>query len=148
MPKSSATLITAITQLLRNEKMDTQEKIGIALQKKGFAVNQVKVSRLLHKIGAIKMSEGEQIVYRLPVERTKLSAKDTLRQFINSITHNESLIIIQTSPGAASLVARLLDLSQNAAVLGTVAGDDTIFVAPVSVKKIQSVYKMICTVFQ
>ncbi|OGT45888.1 MAG: hypothetical protein A3E82_05700, partial [Gammaproteobacteria bacterium RIFCSPHIGHO2_12_FULL_38_11] len=130
------------------DTIDTQEKLCELLQKEGFTVNQVKISRLLHKIGAIKMSEGDKIVYRLPVEGIKLSTQDTLKQLVTSITHNEYLVVIQTTPGAAQLVAKLLDLAQYVDVLGTVAGDDTIFVTPTTLKKTTSVYQSICQNFQ
>jgi len=48
------------------------------------------------------------------------------------------MIIIRTSPGAAQLIARLLDsLSKNDGVLGTIAGDDTIFIAPTEINEIE-----------
>jgi transcriptional regulator of arginine metabolism len=48
---------------------------------------------------------------------------------------NETLVVIFTSPGSASMVARVLDYNQiTTEILGTLAGDDTIFVAPKSVK--------------
>ena len=141
-------LVKTIQRLLRDDTIDTQEKLCELLQKEGFTVNQVKISRLLHKIGAIKMSEGDKIVYRLPVEGIKLSTQDTLKQLVTSITHNEYLVVIQTTPGAAQLVAKLLDLAQYVDVLGTVAGDDTIFVTPTTLKKTTSVYQSICQNFQ
>jgi transcriptional regulator of arginine metabolism len=48
------------------------------------------------------------------------------------------MIIIRTSPGAAQLIARLLDsLSKSDGVLGTIAGDDTIFIAPTEINEIE-----------
>lgn len=107
-------------------------------------VNQVKISRLLHKIGAIKVNEGEKIVYRLPeTELVTITPGDKLKQLILNISHNEVLIVINTLPGSAQLVARLLDLKVNDGILGTVAGDDTIFVAPTKIKQIEAVYQKI-----
>ncbi len=144
--KSNKTdLLLAIRSLLQNNIVGTQEEICDALEKKGFAINQVKVSRLLHKLGAIKMNEGEQVVYRLPTERIAVTAKDPLKQLVLQIAHNESLIVIQTAPGSAQAVARLLDLNKQHGVLGTVAGDDTIFVAPVKTKQIRAVFQQIYT---
>ena len=142
-------LIIAIQALLRDKMVGTQDEICIALEKQGFLINQARVSRMLHKIGAIKMNEGNHVVYRLPTEIVKVSPKDTLKQLTISIRHNESVIVIQTASGSAQSVARLLDLEQNSDVLGTVAGDDTIFVAPVTIKKINVVYQHICkTLFE
>jgi transcriptional regulator of arginine metabolism len=148
MPKAikestKANVIIAIQHLIRDKSVGTQEEICQALEEQGLTVNQVKVSRILHKMGAIKMNEGDRVVYRLPTEMTKVTPKDTLKRLIISIRHNESLIVIQSAPGAAQLVARLLDIDHNEDVLGTVAGDDTIFVAPITIKKVQSVYEHI-----
>jgi len=54
------------------------------------------------------------------------------------------MIIIRTSPGAAQLIARLLDsLSKSDGVLGTIAGDDTIFIAPTNISEItQTIEKL------
>lgn len=138
-------LIFAIQDLLTNKTVSTQEELCEALEKKGFSVNQVQISRLLHKLGAIKVSENEQIVYRLPPEPLSFSARDPLKQLVLHIQHNENLIVIQTAPGSAPAVARLLDLKKQPEVLGTVAGDDTIFVAPTKEKHIKQVFEKIQT---
>ncbi len=139
--QNSANMIVAIQELLKNKSVGTQEEICAALSKKGFIANQVKISRLLHKIGAIKMTENDRVVYRLPTELATISPKDNLKQLILNLTHNEVLIVIQTMPGAAQLVARLLDLANDKDVLGTIAGDDTIFIAPRKVKQIEGVFQ-------
>lgn len=143
--KTKADFIKAIQELLQNNRVGTQEEIREALQKKGLIVNQVKISRVLHKLGAIKMTEGDRTVYRLPGELMTVSPNDSLKHLVFSITHNETLIVIQTAPGSAQLVARLLDLKKENGILGTVAGDDTIFVAPESIKQIKTVYQTIYT---
>lgn len=136
-----AGIIVAIQELLRNKSVGTQEEIRLALQDKGFVANQVKISRVLHKIGAIKMVENDRVVYRLPTELVTISPKDNLNQLVLNITHNESLIVINTAPGAAQLVARLLDLEEVTGILGTIAGDDTIFIAPQKIGEIKTVYE-------
>ncbi len=140
-PNDQADIIVAIQELLRNKSAGTQEDIRIALERKGLIANQVKISRVLHKIGAIKMTEDNRVVYRLPTELVSISPKDTLKQLILNISHNESLIVVNTAPGAAQLVARLLDLEQVKGILGTIAGDDTIFIAPQQNGMISAVYQ-------
>jgi transcriptional regulator of arginine metabolism len=78
------------------------------------------------------------MVYCLPAELGVPTAKSPLRQLVLDIEYNEVMIILRTSPGAAQLIARLLDsLSKSDGVLGTIAGDDTIFIAPTNVGKIE-----------
>jgi len=77
-------------------------------------------------------------VYCLPAELGMPTAKSPLKQLVIDIEHNDVMIIVRTSPGAAQLIARLLDsLSKSDGVLGTIAGDDTIFIAPTNVTKIK-----------
>ena len=59
------------------------------------------------------------------------------------------MIIIRTSPGAAQLIARLLDsVGKAEGVLGTIAGDDTIFIAPISVKNINFTLTKVTELFE
>lgn len=141
--KNKADFIIAVQELLQKKTVGTQEEIKNALQKQGFSVNQVKVSRVLHKLGAIKVNEGDQVGYRLPTELVCLSPTDQLKQFILNVSHNETLIVVQTAPGSAQLVARFLDQAKNIGILGTVAGDDTIFIAPQNIKQIGDSYKKV-----
>jgi transcriptional regulator of arginine metabolism len=135
--KKKSLLIDDLRKLLTKKRPRRQEAICSALAKLGYEINQTKVSRLLHQIGAVKIkNEDGQIVYSLPKEPAPLSLNSSIRELIIEIRSNEAMVILLTSPGAASMVARVIDYSQfETAVLGTIAGDDTIFVAPSSVKE-------------
>lgn len=135
----------ALKAILLSDSVGTQDEIRLALEKLGYEVNQSKISRLLRKLGAIKTSnEHNEIIYTLPLEPVPSATKDILSQLIISIKTNESLIIIQTNPGSASLIGRLLDHNRDELnILGTVAGDDTIFIAPRSVKEIKDTVEVV-----
>jgi len=124
--------------ILLSDTVGTQEEIKKALEELGYEINQSKISRLLRKLGAIKTSnERNQIVYTLPLEPAPQASKNILSQLIISIRTNETLIVIHTNPGSASLIGRLVDHHRDKLhLLGTVAGDDTLFIAPKSVKHI------------
>jgi transcriptional regulator of arginine metabolism len=138
MNKEPQTLDDALRALLMGRKASTQEDICAALEKLGYEINQSKASRLLRKIGAIKVvNERGQTIYSLAREPAPPSM-NTLRSLILDIVFNEALVVIFTSPGSASMVARVLDYNQiTTEILGTIAGDDTIFVAPKSIKDTQ-----------
>jgi len=136
--KTAVNLIDALKTLLSEGIAGTQEEIKNALQSRGIEVNQSKISRILRKIGAVKMvdEEGES-VYSLPRNGLPPSTHSSLSQLIVSIVANETLIVIHTNPGSAPLIGRLLDhQTQELFLLGTVAGDDTIFVVPQSIQQI------------
>jgi len=125
--------------LLTEGKVTTQEDICTTLEAKGHNINQSKVSRLLRKVGAVKTkNELGQIVYRLPHEPAPPTTQSQLSSLIIDINANETTIIVNTSPGSAQLIARILDYhKKEIAILGTIAGDDAIFIAPKSTKKIK-----------
>lgn len=132
--------LECLRELLRDGEAGTQDEIATQLRKRGFDVTQSTVSRSLRRIGAIKvLNEGGETVYRLPEEATAPppTIQAGLGELIREITHNELLIVIHTSPGSASLIARHLDHVRPGAILGTLAGDDTIFVAPASARGIR-----------
>lgn len=135
---TSEELVEALRSLLHGRKANTQDGICLALEKQGFAINQSKVSRLLRKIGASKVvNEQGQIVYSLPREPSPFPMTTPLRNLVLDIHANETMVVIFTTPGSASMIARSLDYNQaTTEILGTIAGDDTIFVAPKSIKNI------------
>ena len=138
-------LINDLRVLLQGREASTQEEICKSLEEKGYEVNQSKISRLLRKIGAIKIvNTKKQTVYSLPREPAPPSMETTIRSLILDVAANEAMIVIFTSPGSASMVGRILDyLPISTEILGTIAGDDTVFVAPKSVKNINKLYKEI-----
>lgn len=133
-------LVQAFKDLLKQEQFGSQGDIAEALKSQGFEnISQSKVSRMLSKFGAVRTRNARQeMVYCLPAELGMPTAKSPLKQLVLDIEHNDVMIIIRTSPGAAQLIARLLDsLSKSDGVLGTIAGDDTIFIAPTNVSQIK-----------
>ena len=123
-------LSEAFKALLKEEKFGSQSEIVTALQKQGFEnINQSKVSRMLSKFGAVRTRNTKmEMVYQLPNE---LSVPATSSPLKNLVVDNDLLIVVKTSPGAAQLIARLLDsIGKSEGILGTIAGDDTIFITP------------------
>ncbi len=135
---SSLKLLNALKNLLISGTAGTQEEIKQTLQQQGFHVNQSKISRLLRRLGAIKVTnERGESSYSLSQDLPVTSTQGALSQLIIDVIANEALIVIRTNPGSASLIAGLLDrLKVELGILGTVAGDDTLFVAPRSIKTI------------
>ena len=134
-------LVHDLKLLLTAQSVSTQQSLCRLLQDKGFDVNQAKISRLLRKLGVLKIKDASgALIYRLPRDPVPPSAHSSLQHLVTDIHMNESLIVIHTSPGSASLIARMLDHHQDElGILGVVAGDDTLFVAPRSVGQIDVV---------
>ncbi len=124
--------LDALKKLLESGKNSTQEELRDMLESRGHDVNQSTISRDLKKIGALKGTDHKgRTVYTLAAKATESSyVSQSMADLILKISHNDSLIVIQTTPGSASLIARHLDIKKPTEILGTIAGDDTIFVAP------------------
>lgn len=138
---------TVLRQLILEKEARTQEELCEALRQKKFDVTQSTVSRDLRRIGAIKSSSPDgQIIYHLPEEIAPQIRKVShdVSALIVEIEANENMIVMHTAPGSASLVAAAIDSQRKAlGILGTLSGDDTVFVAPASIKKINSILKNI-----
>ena len=143
-------LTKAFKELLHQERFASQSEIVDALKNQGFqSINQSKVSRMLSKFGAVRARNTKmEMVYCLPSELS-VPASSPLKNLVLDIDHNDFVIVIKTSPGAAQLIARLLDsIGKPEGILGTIAGDDTIFVTPTKDTTIKSLLGQIQTLFE
>ena len=140
-------LTKAFRDLLRQEKFGSQSEIVAELHKLGFhTINQSKVSRMLSKFGA--RNTRMEMVYCLPSDLSVPNTGSSLKDLVLDIDHNDMLIVIRTSPGAAQLIARLLDsVSKKEGILGNIAGDDTIFVTPTKGTNIKTLLERIQQLF-
>lgn len=110
-----------LPELLEEQRLATQGAIVRAVAARtGVRLNQATVSRELNKLGARKMDGA----YRIPTRQVVKPPIYMLRR-----TANDCLIVLQTDPAFASVLGNLVDRSRLPGVLGTIAGDDTVFVA-------------------
>ena len=129
----------AVRDILKQAPLGTQEELRDALAEKGYEGTQSTVSRALKRIGAVRSyDEKNQPYYVLPSEDALPNVNSTITQLVQSVTSNESTVVVITKPGSASLIARHID-HRLPSVLGTVAGDDCILVIPESTKKTEAV---------
>ncbi|MDQ6576645.1 MAG: transcriptional regulator ArgR [Haemophilus parahaemolyticus] len=144
-------LSEAFKALLKEEKFGSQSEIVTALQEQGFEnINQSKVSRMLSKFGAIRTRNTKmEMVYQLPNELSVPATSSPLKNLVLDIDHNDLLIVVKTSPGAAQLIARLLDsIGKSEGILGTIAGDDTIFITPTRGIKMDDLMQTVRLLFE
>ncbi|WP_196251856.1 transcriptional regulator ArgR [Haemophilus influenzae] len=144
-------LTRAFKELLNQERFGSQNEIVDALKKQGFTgINQSKISRMLSKFGAVRTRNTKmEMVYCLPNELSVPNTSSPLKNLVLDVDHNAMLIVIKTTPGAAQLIARLLDsIGKSEGILGTIAGDDTIFVTPTSDKPIDELLQNIQRLFE
>ena len=111
---------STLAELLSTRKFTRQGSIVKALKAEGFALNQATVSRELKRLGARKVNG----IYQL-TNQQNLGAPI----FSMDTTSNDCLIILKTRPAFASVLAHHIDRSSIDGILGTIAGDDTVFIA-------------------
>lgn len=144
-------LIKTFKILLKEERYSSQGEIVAALQEAGYTnINQSKVSRMLTKFGAVRTRNAKmETVYCLPVELSVPSTTSPLKNLVIDIDHNDYLLVIHTTPGAAQLIARLLDsVGKAEGILGTIAGDDTIFITPATGFTIEQLHNVVINLFE
>ena len=121
----------AIADLIRGGELSSQEELAERLAELGFAVTQATVSRDLEQIGAVKVRRAGQLSYALPEAQEPEGPRlaSLIRDFVRSIDTAANLVVIKTPPGSAHLIGVALDRSGLADIVGTICGDDTLFVA-------------------
>lgn len=122
-----------IADWLRGGRVGSQEELVGRLGLAGIAATQATVSRDLDELGAVKLKREGTIRYLLPEEidekhaATKLDR--LLAEWVMAIVPAGQMLVLRTPPGSANLVANALDSAALPGIAGTLAGDDTIFVA-------------------
>ena len=117
-----------IRRLIASRPIATQEELRAVLGARGHDVTQATLSRDLAQLGARRAPRaGGGVAYELP---DASPASPLLHELVRAIDDNGSLVVVHTAPGAAQIVAGTLDRAHVPEVLGTIAGDDAIFVAP------------------
>ncbi len=123
----------AILRLVQERKLSTQAEVAAALRDAGIDAVQTTVSRDIARLGLVKVRGADgALAYALPgaddLDRlSELTA--ALRRWAIGLTPSGNLLVLTTPPGHANALARAIDAAHLQDVAGTVAGDDTIFVA-------------------
>ena len=122
----------AIRNILNEQEIQTQEELAEALRKRGFSVTQATVSRDIREMRLIKLSRstgGYQ--YGLQEGNTDLGSNERmirmLRECMLSVESAGQMIVIKTLSGSANTAAEALDSMDMPDILGSIAGDNTIF---------------------
>lgn len=120
-----------ILELIRENDIETQEMLADLLNKAGFNVTQATVSRDIRELKLTKatMQSGKQKYVATAKENSFVTERlnRVFRDGIVSIDYAQNIVVIKTLIGMAMAVAAALDSMENSEIMGTIAGDDTIF---------------------
>ncbi len=123
----------ALLRLVGEKALATQADLARALDRAGFPATQATISRDIVELGLVKVTRDGQHVYAAPQSVAPGDGLQQLRRFCEDYpvegTRASSLVVLRSPPGTANALAIGLDAARLAGVVGTVAGDDTVFVA-------------------
>lgn len=127
-----------IQDIIARESVSTQGELVEWLHKEGIRVTQATVSRDINDLRLVRLPIGKgRHRYSLAQVRSNENLQSELAQlfenFVQDIDRGENILVIRTSEGHASGVALLLDKLRRDDIVGTLAGEDTIFVVARSV---------------
>lgn len=115
-----------ILGILRDGPISSQNRIAAELKRGGFSANQATISRDLRELGVLKTARG----YTLPeASRNGVEFGMTRYAFVYDVAVSGTMLVLRTPPAMASPTAMDIDKSGREDVLGTIAGDDTVFLA-------------------
>ena len=123
-----------IAKLLEGQVVSNQTQLVELLATEGIEATQTTVSRDLEELGALKVRlPGGEGAYALPeLPNQQIAPGDHLRrvlgEWVVEVAYSGNLVVLRTPPGSAHVVGSALDRSGLDAIVGTVAGDDTVLV--------------------
>jgi transcriptional regulator of arginine metabolism len=124
---------SAILELVRERSLSTQAEVASALRESGYDVVQTTVSRDIAELGLVKVrAPSGRLVYGPPggTDSDRLRALGSaMRRYAITVEAAGQLVVVTTPSGYANALAQAMDEAAHPSVAGTLAGDNTIFVA-------------------
>jgi len=117
----------ALAKIIREQSIGRQSELVALLRKHGHIATQSSVSRDLRELGVAKLGDRYVLPDAAAQPRNDFSA---LKQFVSALlTAGTNLTVLKTTVGSAQSVAVAIDTARWPEVVGTISGDDTIFIA-------------------
>ncbi len=131
-----------ILELINAHEIDTQERLVEKLREAGFNVTQATVSRDIRELQLVKQAgpSGRSCYAQNASKDAPISERfrKILRETILSIESAENIIVIKTLSGCANAAAEAIDSAKYPEILGSIAGDNTIFIVVDGDQHVQS----------
>ena len=122
-----------IMEIISNTNVETQEQLLALLQEAGFSSTQATISRDIKELRIVKELTGFG-TYRYATAAREVPStfsgrlNTIFRECVTSFDYAQNMIVVHTLPGLANAAASALDAMKMSAILGTIAGDDTVFI--------------------
>ena len=136
-----------ILELIENFEIETQEDLSNYLKRAGIDITQETISRDIKELRLVKvLSKNGKYKYALMEDNKEGTTERLIKIFKSSVIDfsvAENIIIIKTLPGAAQVCASAIDTAKIDGIAGSIAGNDTIFVAIEKEEKTDYVLKIL-----
>ena len=136
-----------ILELIENFEIETQEDLSNYLKRAGIDITQATISRDIKELRLLKvLSKNGKYKYALMEDNKEGTTERLIKIFKSSVIDfnvAENIIIIKTLPGAAQVCASAIDTAKIDGIAGSIAGNDTIFVAIEKEEKTDYVLKIL-----
>ena len=134
-----------LAKIIREQTVGRQTELVAMLRKHGHVATQSSVSRDLRELGVAKMGDRYVLPETAAPARNDFSA---LKQFVNArLTAGTNLTVLKTTVGSAQSVAVAIDTARWPEVVGTISGDDTIFIATAGVREQRKLRQRLLALF-
>jgi|LSQX01.1.fsa_nt_gb transcriptional regulator of arginine metabolism len=119
-----------IIRLITDKVIRTQEELTSALLADGFSVTQATVSRDIRALGLVKQADKDGTLrYVLPPKKTDVPTQTAIfNHSVIDVDSAENIVVLKCNTGTASAACAVLDTLNLHGIVGTIAGDDTIFI--------------------
>ena len=119
-----------IRKIITGGRVATQEELAHQLAELGIPTTQATLSRDIRELGIVKTAQGYRDSATANGQpRPRDNLRRVFREFLRDVQTAQNFVVIKTNPGSANTVALALDAENWPEIIGTVAGDDTIFAA-------------------
>jgi len=118
----------AILDLVRNREISSQEELLEKLLAQKIDVSQSTLSRDIQELRLAKSGGVYTVMEGETAPASDDSARWIMREFLREASVAQNILVLKTDPGNASIVARAIDTAGWEEVVGSIAGDDTVFV--------------------
>ena len=120
---------SAILDLVRSEEIASQEDLLLGLKARHIEVSQSTLSRDIQELRLAKTGGVYTVVELEPGKPSDESIRRILREFLIDIDVAQSIVVVKTGNGHASTVSQALDEAGWPEAIGTIAGENTVFIA-------------------
>ncbi len=133
----------AIREIISAKPIASQDDLRVELRRRGCVVTQATLSRDMKDLGVVRVATDEGSRYTLQPAAGAQALRPIVGAEVLAIVANENMIVVRTLPGCANTVGEFIDMQKHDAILGTVAGDNTLLVIPTSQRQTKNIVEFL-----